>query len=203
MNQLVIVGTGGHTKSCIDVIEKEKKYKIAGFVEKYKSEIKKFMGYPILGEDKDLKKIKKKYLNVFLTIGQIRNSLLREKKFNQLISLGFKIPIIISPYAYVSKKSKIGIGTIIMHKTIINIEAVVGNNCIINTNSLIEHEVKIGNNTHISTGAILNGNVQIGNNTFIGSGAIVKEGVKIGNKCIVSMGSIIKKDIKDNQVIKK
>ena len=197
-----MIGSGGHTKACIDVIETENKYKIIGIIEKYKTGNDKFVNYPILAIDKDLKKIKKKCKNAFISIGQIKNSTIRAKKFDELISLGFNIPTIISPYSYVSKKSEIGIGSIIMHKAIINVEAKIGQNCIVNNRSLIEHEVKIGNNTHISTGAILNGNCEVGNNTFIGSGSVIKEGVKIGDNCIVGIGSIVKKDIKDNQIFK-
>ena len=30
MKKIIIIGAGGHAKSCIDVIEKSKKYKIIG-----------------------------------------------------------------------------------------------------------------------------------------------------------------------------
>ena len=82
-----------------------------------------------------------------------------------------KLPVIISPYAYVSPYAQIGCGTIVMHNAIINADARVGDNCIINSRALIEHDVVIGNHCHISTGAVVNGAVEVGDNTFIGSGA--------------------------------
>ena len=36
MHRLIIIGAGGHAKSCIDVIECEKKYKILGLFDKNK-----------------------------------------------------------------------------------------------------------------------------------------------------------------------
>ena len=202
MNKLIMIGSGGHTEACIDVIETENKYKIIGIIEKYKTGNDKFVNYPILAIDKDLKKIKKKCKNAFISIGQIKNWTIRAKKFDELISLGFNIPTIISPYSYVSKKSKIGSGSIVMHKAVVNSSVLIGKNCIINNRSLIEHGVRIGNHTHISTGVIINGDCEVGNNSFVGSGSVVKEGVKIGNYCIVGMGQIVKKDIKDKQVVK-
>ena len=56
MKKLILIGTGGHTKACIDVIEEEKKYKIIGLIAKNKTKNNRFMNYPILGQDKDLKK---------------------------------------------------------------------------------------------------------------------------------------------------
>ena len=202
MKKIIISGTGGHAKACIDVIEEEKKYKIIGLIEKNKSNKNKFMNYPILGQDKDLKKFKEKNLNIFIAIGQIKNSSSRENMFNHLTSRGYILPIVISPRAYISKKAVIGKGSIIMHDVIINSFSKIGKNCIINNKSLIEHSSVIGNHTHISTGVIINGDCEVGNNSFIGSGSVIKEGTYIGNNCVVGMGQIIKKDIKDNQIVK-
>ncbi len=202
MKKIILIGAGGHAKACIDVIEEEKKYKILGLVEKKKTKNNKFMNYPILGDDSYLSKIKKKNLNALITVGQIKNSYLREKIFNHLINLGFVLPIIISPKAYVSKKSKIGSGSIVMHNAVVNSSVYIGKNCIINNRSLIEHGVSIGNHTHISTGAIINGDCLIGNNSFVGSGAVIKEGIKIGDHCIVGMGKIVKKNVKNKQIVK-
>ena len=201
MKKIILIGAGGHAKACIDVIEEENKSKIIGIVEKVKTK-KKFVNYPIIGIDKDLKKIKKKCSNAIITVGQIKNLSLRASLFNNLISLGFNLAIIISPQSYISKKAKVNNGSIVMHKAVVNSYAEIGSNCIINSSSLIEHGVKVGNHTHVSTGAILNGDCKVGNNSFIGSGTIVKEGVKIGNRCIIGMGQIIKENIKDNQIVK-
>ena len=201
MKKIILLGTGGHAKVCAHVIEREKKYKIIGFVGKTSENKKKFINYPVLGADRDLEKIKKKCSNIFIAIGQIKNLFLREKLFNKLILMGFNLPSIFSSTSYVSKKAKINKGSIIMHKAIVNPEVKIGSNCIINTRSIIEHGVKVGSHTHISTGVILNGDCQIGNNSFIGSGTVLKEGVKIGNRCIIGMGQIIKKDIRDDKKI--
>jgi hypothetical protein len=36
MKKIILVGGGGHCKSCIDVIENENKYKIIGIIDKKK-----------------------------------------------------------------------------------------------------------------------------------------------------------------------
>ena len=202
MNEIIIIGTGGHATSCIDVLEEEGKFKIKGLIEKGSSNKSKFMGYPILGADKDLKKIKSECEYAFIGVGQIKNYELREKIFNELTSLGFKIPFVISPHAYVSKRSKIELGTIVMHKAIVNSNVKIGINCIINSRSIVEHDVEIEKNCHISTGVILNGGAKIRKNTFIGSGAILKEGINVEENSIVAAGSIVLKDIKNNKIYK-
>lgn len=202
MRKIILIGAGGHAKSCIDVIKSTRKYKIIGILDKDKKG--RFENIKILGNENYLNKIKNKTsISVSITVGQIKSYRLRENLFEKAKNLKFNLPKIISKYSLVSKKSSIDQGTMIFHKVFINSNVIVGKNCIINSSALLEHDVTIGDNCHISTGSILNGGVIIGNGTFIGSGSRIKEGVKVGNNCIIGMGSIIKKDISDFSVIKK
>ena len=194
MKKIILVGGGGPCKSCLDVIENENKYKVRGIIDKKKKYI---FDYKVLPESYLNKRlIKNNY--AFVTVGQIKNYKVRVKLFNKLKDLGFKIPSIISPSAYISKHAVIGQGTIIMHGVIVNAGAVIGNNCIINTNSLIEHDVVIGDHTHISTEATINGGVTIGDKVFIGSRSIIKDNISIENCSIVGANLYIKKNLKKN-----
>ncbi len=71
MKKIIIIGAGGHAKSCIDVIEKSKKYKIIGLFASKKELGNKVLGYNVIGSTlDDLKKIKKKTKYAFIAIGQ-------------------------------------------------------------------------------------------------------------------------------------
>jgi sugar O-acyltransferase (sialic acid O-acetyltransferase NeuD family) len=187
--QIILVGGGGHCVSCIDVIEQDGKFQIAGIVDANNCH-NQVLGYPVLGGDDDLPNLRKTYEYALVTIGQIKTPMTRMKLYEQLTLLGFNLPSIISPRAYVSKYSVIGDGSIIMHDALINAQAEIGNNCIINTKALIEHDSKIGSHCHISTGSIINGGVKVGHGTFIGSNAVVRESAQINENCFVRSGSL-------------
>ncbi len=193
MNSLILIGAGGHCISCIDVVEREGKYRIAGIVEKNQIKPEKLLGYSYIGTDKMLSSLIKRFKFAIITIGQIKNYTIREKMFSKLKDFGANIPKIKSPYSYISKHSTFDEGSIIFHDVIVNANVNIGKNCIINTKSLLEHDVIIGNHSHISTNVTVNGNVKIGNCVFIGSGSIIYEGVRIPDKTIIKAGSIIKK----------
>lgn len=182
---------GGHCSSCIDVIENSGKFKIVGLVAKNKKTQNKNKKYKVVGTDKDLNKIFKKYKYAHISIGQIRNLNLRKNIFNKLKKIGFKLPVIISNGAYVSREAKIGEGSIVMHNCIINRNAIIGSNSIINTKALIEHDCKISNHCHISTNATINGGVVIQEESFIGSNSTIKELVKIKKKSFIKAGSLV------------
>ena len=202
MDKILLIGAGGHARSCIDVLEEENQFEIAGLIEKGESISNESLGYPVIGIDDDLKVLRRQYKNALITVGQIKSPKIRIKLYQLLKELDFTLPAIISPHAHVSKHAQIGEGSIIMHGAIVNANTKIGNNCIINNKSLIEHDAVIGDHCHIATGAILNGKVTVGYESFIGSGAITKQSIIIGNRCVIGAGTVIKTDIESNQVIK-
>tara|TARA_Y100000389_G_scaffold205091_1_gene263030 strand:- start:25114 stop:25692 length:579 start_codon:yes stop_codon:yes gene_type:complete len=192
MRKIILIGGGGHCKSAIDVIEQEGKFKIAGIVDKKNLLGSNVLGYPVIGTDNDINRLAKKYQNALITLGFIKNPTLRIKLFNLAKKTGFKLPSIVSPRAYVSRHSKIGIGTIVMHNVVVNANSFIGDNCIINSKALIEHDCLISSHTHISTNAVINGGVKVGAKCFIGSNVTSKNNIKIKKNSFKKAGSIIK-----------
>ena len=202
MDEIILIGAGGHARACIDVIELAGQYKIAGLVEKDESNCEENLGYPIIGTDEDLRNLRKKYQYALITVGQIKLAATRVQLFDMLNDLKYKLPVIVSPRAHLSQHSEVGDGTIIMHDVIVNANAKIGRNCIINNKVLIEHDATVGNHSHVATGAIVNGEVTVGRECFIGSGAVTKQSISIDNNCVIGAGAVIKTDIELNQVIK-
>ncbi len=201
LSNIILIGGGGHCKSCIDVIESQKKYKIIGIVDNLKKN--KILKYKIIGKDEDLINLKKRSSHAFISVGQIKDYKKKLNLYNKIKKLKFTIPTIISSKSNISKYSTIKKGTIIMHDVNIGPDTNIGENCIINNKTLIEHDCEIKDNCHISTGVILNGNVIIGKNSFIGSGSVIKNNVTIGENVIIGASCYIEKDIKNNKIIKR
>ena len=203
MKKIILIGAGGHAHSCIDVIEQCNKYNIVGLISKKEKPTVKVLGYPVLGTDKELKKISKKIKHALISVGQIKTSKIRINLYKKAIEAGFKFPVITSPYAYVSPRAKIGEGTIVMHGAVINANAIIGKNCILNTNCVVEHDATIYDHCHVSTGAILNGKVFLGRGSFVGSGSIIKQDTEIGNNCVIGANIFLRQNITSNTVYKK
>jgi sugar O-acyltransferase (sialic acid O-acetyltransferase NeuD family) len=189
---IILIGGGGHCKSCIDVIETQGKHSIAGIIDVKENIGKNVMGYDIIGSDDDLAEISKRNKNFLITIGQIRTVQRRIEIFENLEKLHLNMPIIISPFAYVSKHAVIGKGTIVMHHALINSGSVIGSNCIINNKALVEHDAEIADHCHISTACVINGGVKVGKGSFVGSAAVTKEYVSIPEYSFIKANSIYK-----------
>jgi sugar O-acyltransferase (sialic acid O-acetyltransferase NeuD family) len=186
--KLILIGAGGHANACIDVIEQHGGYEIVGLVGMPEEMHTRHLGYPVIASDGDLPLLAKEYQYAFITVGQIRSPESRIRLYQHAGDVGFQLPVIIAPAAYVSRHATIGAGTIVMHGAIVNAGAKVGSNCIINTRALIEHDATAADHCHIATGAIVNGGATIGAGSFIGSGSVIKEGVALGQRSVVGMG---------------
>lgn len=195
MKNLIIIGSGGHAVSCIDVVNSQKKFKIIGILCDYKKKNTKILNYKIIGKISDLPKFRKNCSNILIGVGQIHDPKIRLKLFTKCKKYKFNLPKIISSKAVVSKFSKIAEGTIVHHQVIINANSIIGKNCIINSKSLIEHDVEIGDNCHISTNSTINGNCKIGQNTFVGSSSVISNNIKIRKNQFIKLGSVVKKSI--------
>ena len=192
---IILIGGGGHCRSCIEVIEQSGKFKIAGITDLPEKRNQTVLGYPILGSDDDLPYLIKSYPQVFITLGQIKSPTRRIELFEYLKSINAQFPVIQSPLAYVSPHAQVGEGTIVMHHALINAGARVGRNCIINTKSLVEHDAFVEDHCHISTGAIVNGGVKIGTGSFFGSGSVSAEYVSIPPYSFIKAKSLIAKNL--------
>ena len=202
MSDLLLIGGGGHCRSCIDVIEAEGRYRIRGIVRPLSDETDGIFGYPVFGSDEDLPNVLREVPQALVSVGQIRSSEIRIRLYELLKKSGGKLPRIVSPFAYCSKYAEMNEGTIVMHGAIVNARASIGANCIINSQALIEHDVIVADHCHVSTGARVNGGVTIGKGSFIGSGAILKEGIVIGKNVIISAGQVVLRDVPSGVEVK-
>ena len=62
MKKIILIGAGGHCKSCIDVIENENKYKIIGVIDKKKK--RRILNYKVFSESYLNKTLIKKIMHL-------------------------------------------------------------------------------------------------------------------------------------------
>lgn len=196
MNDIILIGGGGHCRSVIDSIENGKKYNIVGIIDENK-EINSVLGYPVLGGESELKNIYNKGIKyAFICIGSIGYPKIRIKYDRILKELGFELPIIIDKTAIISKHSIIEEGVFIGKNVVVNSNSNIHRNAIINTGCIVEHDNNIGEFVHLAPGVVMSGGVNVGNNSHIGTNSTIIQGINIEENVLVGAGSVIIKNIK-------
>jgi sugar O-acyltransferase (sialic acid O-acetyltransferase NeuD family) len=185
MKKIVIIGASGHGKVIADIALKNG-YKNIFFLDDNEN-IKECAGFPVIG------KINQAYSMDDDMIVAIGNSKIREMIQSRLSH----IVTLIHPDAVISRRVKIGEGSVVMAGVVINSDVTIGKGAIINTGSTIDHDCNILDFCHISIGAHLAGTVNVGLRTWVGAGVIVKNNIDICNDCMIGAGAVVVKNIKE------
>ncbi|STP09627.1 NeuD/PglB/VioB family sugar acetyltransferase [Helicobacter cinaedi] len=185
--KLVLIGGGGHARACIDVIEQENRFKIYGIVDSFalQNGISEVLGYPILGGDELLESLYTQIKIAFIALGQIKTPTHRMRIYQNLKTIGYNLPTIISPLAYIAKGVNLKEGSIVMHHALVNANAKIGTACIINSKALVEHDCVVEDFCHLSTASVINGNCHIGEGSFLGSNMILAHNAAVAPNSVL------------------
>lgn len=107
----------------------------------------------------------------------------------------FRFLTVIHPRAMVSPQAQVGEGSVVFAGVIVNPGARVSAHVILNSSCVIEHDTVIADYASIGPGALLGGKVSIGEQTAVGLGACLRHGLQIGEFSVIGMGAIVTKDL--------
>ena len=198
-NKLLLCGAGGHCRSVIDSIDRDK-YSDIIILDLLKMIGKDICSIPVSGTDADIEKFfEMGYRQAFIAIGSIGFPKKRIDLYKKLKKTGFQFPVIIDSTAIVSKTNvTIDDGVYIGKGVIINTGVHLGSFSIINTGAIIDHDCEIGNFVHIGPGVRMSGEVHVHDNTHVGIGSSLKQTIKIGKNSIIGAGSVVISDIAES-----
>lgn len=206
MNEIILVGGGGHCKSVIEAAESARKsdgeaaFQIAGILDTPDKIGTDVLGYPVIGTDDDIPALiaRTPGIRFVITVGHIKTSTVRQAIAARIAAAGGEFATVIASTARVSQYAVLGEGTVVLHGAVVNAGASVGKQCIVNTLADIEHDAVVGDFCHISTGAMINGDCRIAPGVFLGSQSVILNGVRIeGEGTVVAAGSFVRKSLKE------
>ena len=194
INQIIILGSGGHAQVIASEIIKSKKYELLGFID---NNLKKKVilsykkkKYKIIASFSEIKKFKNNKIGFVCAIGDIneRHKIVSNlnKKYSKLNWLN-----VISDDSNIDESVNIGEGNMIISGATVNVNSLIGNHNIINTNSSVDHNCKIGSYINISPGVNIAGSVEIKDKSFIGMNSSIKEKIIVEKNVIIGANSYV------------
>ncbi len=193
MDNLIIIGAGGHGRVIFDIALSLNKYKTVIFLDDQKVGAKN-----VLGKVSDFSK----FLTSHEFVVGIGDEKAREKITLTLKDCGAKIVSLVHEKAVIGSDVSIGNGTVVMAGAVINNGAKIGEGVIVNTCASIDHDCMVGDYTHISVGARLAGTVVLEKRVFIGAGAVVINNVSIISDVVIGAGAVVVKNILEKGIYK-
>lgn len=191
MEDIILVGYGGHAKSVADCIERAKKYHIVGYTDLMPHGSR----HTYLGTDDMLMEYWGQGIkNAAIGVGYMGKGNLRERLYAKLKRIGYSLPVISDTSAIICGTVQIAEGAFVGKGAVINAEAKIGKMAIVNTMALVEHECAIGDFTHVAVSAVLCGQVEVGRAAFIGANATVTQCLHIPSNTVVPAGETLRRN---------
>ncbi len=199
MDDIVLIGGGGHAKVLISIIKKSRQFNIIGYLDLVDK--RDVLGVKYLGLDNKLESLTTAGLKIAaMGIGKIDCSELRMNVVSNILKYKIKFPPIISKDCIINESVKVNKGVQVFDGAIINSGSVLSEYCIINSKALVEHDCSIGKFTHIAPGVTISGNVTIGSNVLLGAGSILIQGINICDNVVIGAGSVVVRDIVESGI---
>ncbi|MCB2357876.1 NeuD/PglB/VioB family sugar acetyltransferase [Clostridium estertheticum] len=187
MSDLLIIGAGGHGRVVLEAAELEGRWDNINFLDD-RTDVDMVLDHKIIGRMDDYKRNSKKYEYAIVCIG---NNEKRLKLIKDILKVGYKVPVIIHPKAFVSKYSEVGYGSVVLAGVVINTGAKIGMGCIININSSVDHDCEVYDGVHVCSGAVVRSMCKVGRLSYVGAGAVVKSGTRLSDKYILTDGVVV------------
>lgn len=196
VENIVIVGSSGHAKVVIDIVEQAGRYRIAGLIDSFRTAGEQTLGYAVLGAERDLPQLVDKH-GIGGALVAIGDNHARESVTASLASLVPGLPHVsaVHPAARVGKASTIGAGTVVMAGAVINPCCSIGEGCIVNTNASLDHDGVMDDFSSLAPGVVTGGNCRIGRGAAIGLGAMLRHRIAVGEHSVVGAGAVVLHDV--------
>ncbi|SDI44287.1 acetyltransferase [Winogradskyella thalassocola] len=198
MKNILIYGASGHAKMIIDIIHRNNKHKIIGFLDSYKPRNKDIFGYKIIGNLDTLPTLIEQHniQGIVIAVGDNSN---RQKAYNNIskITSNLEFVPIVHPSAIIARDVVISEGAVVMPSVVINANAKIGRFTILNTMSSLGHDSVMSDFSSLASGATIGGNVNIGLCSAICLKTTIIQNISVGDHTIIGAASLVVKSIGD------
>jgi sugar O-acyltransferase (sialic acid O-acetyltransferase NeuD family) len=194
MDEIIILGAGGHGRVVLDILRVAGEFKPVGFLDADTGlHGQRVDGLEVLGNLSILEALK--YQGITGVIVAIGDNHIRRNYAEDITSLGFNLINAIHPSANIAGTAHIGQNVVIAAGAVVCAHCQIGNSTILNTGSIVDHESIIANSAHICPGAKLAGRVIVDSGAFVGIGATIIQNVRIGTDAVVGAGAVVIKEV--------
>lgn len=181
--KLLVYGSGDFGKLARDLVERCG-HEFAGFVD----DVHAVEG--VLGSfDQVSRRCAPGEFGIVLAIGY--NDLgARARVYERIKSAGYPLPALIHPAAYVHSPERIGEGTIVMARAIVDRGARVGEACVLWPGANVSHDSSIGRNCFLSPNCAVCGFVTVGDGCFLGAACVVVDHREVPANTRIKAGQV-------------
>ncbi len=161
MNNLLILGAGQYGGIAYDIAKDSQKFDKIDFLDDLSSKA--------IGKTNEAEKFIEIYKYAIVAIG---TPIKRLEFLNTLEKIGFEIPVLCSPKAYIAPSSYVSPGSIIEPMAVVNSNVKVGRGCLICAGAVINHDAIVEDGCQINCNAVVTSSQTVSKNTKLPCGCV-------------------------------
>jgi sugar O-acyltransferase (sialic acid O-acetyltransferase NeuD family) len=197
MEDLTILGAGGTSRDIADTVADinriERRWNLRGFLDDDMTKHGKTVaGLPVLGPLDRAKGFSGRFI---IGVARAGDSWRRRMILQKLGLPRERFATIIHPSATVSRRAKIGVGTAILHNTVIATDALIGDHVLIQYNATVARDAVIRDFVTMAPGSLIAGSVRLCSGVYLGAGSRVINDVTIHEAALVGLGAVVTCDV--------
>lgn len=200
---LIILGTGGNALDFLDVVEAingvAPTWDLVGFLDDGRDPGSTYHGFEVLGPISRATEFRRCW---FVNAVGSDKSYRRRPDIVAATGLGDQFfATLIHPGAGVSRRSRVGAGTVVNLGVSVGGEVEIGRHATLGPNCMIGHNTVIEDFAVVAPGAVISGFVRLGRGCYIGAGATVKQKVEVGAGALVGLGAVVTRDVPERATV--
>lgn len=196
MQRLIVIGTGGHAKRVLDILERTPGQRVVGLLDAARPAGEIFFGYPVLGDDAALADVVRRHAvdAALVAIGDNwrRAAVAREAR---AAVPGLPLGTAVHPSAQVARGATIGPGAVISANAVLDCDAHVGALAIVGIGATVAHDAQLEDDASLAGHVAVGGGARVGRASAVGIGARIIHGITIGAHTVIGAGATVVRDI--------
>jgi sugar O-acyltransferase (sialic acid O-acetyltransferase NeuD family) len=183
LGEVYVIGAGGHAKVVIRALQDLGHKVTMVFDDDPRLHGGSLLGIPIVGPVERI--LEQPCRPTVIAIG---NNVMRRR-----IAIRYNVPwlTVVHPLAMVDPSVRLGCGTVVLARAVIQIESYVGDHVIINHAATVDHDCVVEDYVHLAPGVHLAGNVTVEEAALLGIGSAAIPGMRIGAETTVGAGAAV------------
>lgn len=161
MNNLLILGAGQYGGIAYDIAKDTQKFDKIDFLDDLSNKA--------IGKTNEAEKFIETYKYAIVAIG---TPFKRLEFLNTLERIGFEIPVLCSPKAYIAPSSFVSPGSIIEPMAVVNSNVKVGKGCLICAGAVINHDAIVEDGCQLDCNAVVPSSETVPQNTKLPCGCV-------------------------------
>lgn len=200
MQDIVVIGAGGHAKVVARSLREGGGWHVVGFIDDQNPARagERFGGATVLGARAALAALREQ--GVAAAVIGFGDNRARLAFDGWLAQAGWQRPAIVDPSARVGDDVVLGPGCYVAAGAIVEPGVVLGSQVIVNSAAVLCHDGVVDDGAHLCPRSCFGGHVQIGRRSWIGIGATVRDRVCIGADVLIGAGSLVLRNVADGVV---